>query len=466
MIKSLSACLIYVLLTAVTAHAAKTDLVDRPIRLEDFAYGMALDFSGQEALYQVELPLAIYQNTTRYDLGDIRVFNAQGEMVPHMLRQQLTHASQPVLQALVYFPLQSASKESLDQLTVKIKTRHGTLLDIASTQPVSLEHLSGYLLDTSKLHQAMQALELTWPTVSENFAGVLTVESSQDLKNWELLVSDAPLASLQYDGHSLLQNRIDFSPTQAKYLRLSWPNSQTALKLTGIKVELATKQLTTPLHWIKIRGAATNQAGEYVFDLGAHVPMQRIRFDLPQNNTLVNVTLLSRASNEDIWRPVNTALLYKLQRNNQPLNNPDLIVTSHDRYWLLRVDQGSGGLGSGLPDMHIGWLPQQLVFVARGETPFKIAYGNNGLHPAEFDMQPFMLMSNDIEHGLHTAQTGAVVSLGGNKRLEPVPPGLPWKKGLLWLSLSLAVMVLGWMAYRLIKQMNMADTSGDNTKTE
>jgi len=63
-------------------------------RPEDFAYGMAIRADAQDALYEIEIPAAVYRGVTRADLGDVRVFNGQGEVVPHSLRPRAAASSE------------------------------------------------------------------------------------------------------------------------------------------------------------------------------------------------------------------------------------------------------------------------------------------------------------------------------------------------------------------------------------
>lgn len=435
-----------------------------PLKPQDFAYAVPLQFAGQDALYHTALPLSVYQHTVRSDLGDLRVFNAQGEVVPHMLRlPERGSTSQPVLNKLAWFPLQGSADAGLDQLSIRIKRNTaGALIDISgSAKPAATSRLSGYLLDASSLKQSMQALELEWTGSRENFVGKLHIESSDDLQHWRTVARDAPLASLQFGGHSLSLKRVEFSALHAKYLRLSWPQAQAPLQLTGISAELAGTRINTPLSWLSIKGSAvSDKAGEFLFDLGAHLPVQRIRVALPQMNTLVQAALFSRARADDTWRPVNNTVLYKLHHSGQDLTNPDIAVTGNHRYWLLRVEQKSGGLGSGIAEMQAGWQPHQLQFVTRGAAPFQIAYGSSEIKPAEFQMLNVLPPSaqDKPEFKIQTAQTGAQLALGGEARLSPAPLPLPWKKWILWAVLGAAVLLLGWMAYRLVRQMENHDT--------
>ena len=52
----------------------------------DFNYNQALITPSGSAQYQLSLPLSVYQHSQRSDIGDLRVFNAAGELVPYALR--------------------------------------------------------------------------------------------------------------------------------------------------------------------------------------------------------------------------------------------------------------------------------------------------------------------------------------------------------------------------------------------
>lgn len=442
--------------SALAAEQQRTNITP-----QDFAYAIPLQFEGQDALYQTTLPLSVYQHTVRSDLGDIRVFNAQGEVVPYMLQQpERSSPEQPEQSELAYFPLNGPAHADLDELSLRVRRdATGTLIDIGShnSKHASQGILAGYLLDTSAFNKAVQALVLDWDFGRESFVGTITLESSDDLKQWHNVLSDAPLASLQYGGHNLLQNRIEFPAQQAKYLRLSWPQNQVMPPLRNIVAELSAVRIETPLSWLPaIKGSAVeNKTGEYQFDLGAHLPVQRMRIALPQMNTVVQASIFSRARPEDAWHPVCNTVLYKLRHADQVLNNPDINVNSRHRYWLLRVDNNSGGLGTGMPEMQIGWQPHLLQFVARGSPPFQLAYGSKDIKPAEFQLQQAIpaTQQNKPALAIQQASTGTQITLGGEQRLIPEPEPLPWKKWLLWAMLGLAVLLLGWMAYRLAQQM-------------
>ncbi len=57
-------------------------------RREDFAYGIELLTGGESGIFAVAVPDDVYLTARREDLGDIRVMNATGEVLPHALRMR------------------------------------------------------------------------------------------------------------------------------------------------------------------------------------------------------------------------------------------------------------------------------------------------------------------------------------------------------------------------------------------
>jgi hypothetical protein len=95
--------------------------------------------------------------------------------------------------------------------------------------------------------------------------------------------------------------------------------------------------------------------------------VDRLRVELPQANTLVALQLLARNRDDQPWQAIAGGVQYRLQHDGRDIVSPDLRVAAGGwRNWLMRVDQKGGGIGTGEPRLHAGWVPQQLVFVARG----------------------------------------------------------------------------------------------------
>lgn len=453
-------------LLAVQVHAANETPAETALTPKDFAYALPLQVQGQSSLYQTTLPISVYQNTARSDLGDLRVFNAQGEVVPYMLLTPTSEAAVQTTQSpLPFFPLKGKSSTDMDSLHLHFqRNAAGTLIDL-DTHPgkTTSTPLYGYLIDASALKQSVHALDLELGAGSDDFATAIDLESSDDLKHWQSVLQNSPLIDLRYNGHRLQQTHLEFPALHSNYLRLRWDTGSAAPMLHGVQATSAAQHNDAPLSWTPaIQGQKLDgKAIEYQFDAGAHLPLQRIRLTLPQTNTVVQATLLSKARPEDTWQTSGNVMLYRLQHDGLPLTNPDVPLRSTHRYWLLRIDEKGGGLGAGVPEMQIGWQPHQLQFIARGEPPFLLAYGNRDIRAAEFNLQNVLAMPGQGSTALapQPAIPGAQIISGGEAHLLPPPTPLPWKKWILWFILAAAVLLLGWMALRLIKQLEQKPTN-------
>src|SRR5262245_45588287 len=88
----------------------------------DFAYGIPLQTDGQSSVYESQIPVDVYKGVLRADLGDLRIFNADGKVVPHVIasggstEEELTSSLN-----LNVFPIREGVNQTADSLSVMIK---------------------------------------------------------------------------------------------------------------------------------------------------------------------------------------------------------------------------------------------------------------------------------------------------------------------------------------------------------
>ncbi len=436
-----------------------------------FAYGVAIRADGGEALYRLELPRAVYRGSVRGDLGDLRVFNGAAEVVPHAFRPRATTETQkrePV--ALPFFPLYGEGAKQLDGLSLSVqRLPSGTIIKL--DQPGGAQaskKLLAYLVDATAMRDPVRALELEVKS-SAAYAANVSLEASDDLSSWRTVAAQAPLLSLQHGGAKLEQRRIEFASSKPKYLRISWTGMPAGAELGALRAEPGEARIDVARQWETVAGrSVADKTGDYAFDTQAVFPVDRVRFELPQANTLVQVQLFSRARSDTAWRPVSRGTAYRLRRDGAEVSNPDIAISENaDRYWLLRVDQKGGGLGGGEPKLLLGWIPNEIVFVARGDPPFTLAYGSRDAKPSAYAIEslvPGYRRDADLDAkvanteqnpaaSVKSAEADAPTVLGGQRALEE---RIDIKQWTLWAALVLGVAFLGWMAWRLLKQMDKA----------
>jgi len=434
----------------------------------DFAYGIPLRTSGQEALQQLELPRAVYEGVVHADLSDMRVFNGAGEVVAHAFRPRVTTTrAKPRTLELTLFPIRTDAAAGMDAVELRVEQRgNRTVVDVRTREgrPARDAKLVGYLADARTLEQPVRAVTLELPAGAAQVFTRVTIEASDDLRQWTPLASGAPIVRLASGGSRLEQLRIDVPARKTKFLRVSWPGRTEPLELAGLAVEPGDAAVAAARQWKQVSGAPGKDGpGVWDFDLGGLFPVDRLRFALPHPNTVASLELLARATPSDPWRPVTTATVYRLVRDGDELTSPDIEVNAaSDRYWRARVDQRGGGIGVGLLGLTAGWVPHRLVFAARGAGPFQLAYGSREAKSAAFPIST-LIPGYQGEEDLARAETAPALVIGGAQTVsEPQRLGgdavtrerVDWKRWTLWASLVLGVAVLGWMALRLGRQMS------------
>jgi hypothetical protein len=417
----------------------------------DFAYRMDVVGTGDAAAYRVSLPLAVYQKVTHADLADLRVFNGNGEQVPFAIERPAAGTVADAATALALFPLKDDSGAALEAIKVTIESGKGSINVQAGGQKPPADRVNTYIVDGRSLKVPIAALRLEWPQDAADFAGRVRVEASDSLGDWRVVASSAPVANLHSNAERLVEQRVEFHPTQAKYWRLSWSGTAAPFMLTSLFGEPAKQSVDAQHASLKIAAIATKRAqGEFEYDLGGSLPVDRVNLELPDINTVVDVELLSRELPASPWHTVRRSGFYRLNGNGEELRNgPVSVMLNTDRHWLVRTDPKRGGLGNTAPGLVVEWVPHEVVFVARGKGPFYIAYGNATAEPAAVSLA--MLPKNVA---IAPASLSDARLLGGASRLQPPATAYPWKTALLWAILVLGAGLLAFMAYRLSKDLS------------
>ncbi len=442
---------------------------------QDYANKLTIESSGTMAaqgMARIKLPLAVYRGVANADLRDVRVFNAKGERVPFALTTEPDRSvAARTLVALPIFPEFENSGASAVaggvSLTVKLQA-DGTLVSLNSApKAATSRRIKAYLVDASQMKTPISALNVDWQKNANAETGRVTIEASSDFKNWRIVARHQPLIDMAFNGETLTQKRVEFTPPIStptdKYLRLTWAGE--AFTLTKLEAESVANNIERVTETVTVNGVAGNKAGEYEFDIGARLPIERVRLLLPDANSLAPTQLFVKATMQErkpsgkienivIWQPVTSATFYRLTRDGVEIISPPVSVANANargaNSWKASIDARGGGIGSGLPKLEVTWQPQHLVFTARGDAPFTLAFGRADAKAANFAI-------NDLLPG-YTARAEFQLPLVNLQTTGDVPVVAPptkisndtdWKKIALWAVLVIGVALMAWMAMRL-----------------
>jgi len=439
---------------------AEMAIADEP-ELEQFAKAYELKTDGSAAIYKLNLPQSIYQTSVRNDLGDIRVFNKDKKRVPHAIRRPETNQEKEIIHLdLAFFPLHGTDN-SRDNAGTSLEFKvadDGTIIKIHSNENFSLADnadIRRYIIDTSGVKQSIDELEFELTRVESGFIKRAKLQYSDNLNNWYTLVDNFSIADLDYGSYKLHKNKLTLPKKKFRYLRFVWKEKPDGMQIKNISARINTVWTSHHRQRLAISGHLVDSEKQiYEFDLGGRFPLDRINIILPEENSLIEAEINSRNNEKSEWRRHYTGLIYNLQVKENSIESGEInIRPTTDQFWQLEV-KTQDGLGDELPTLEFAWAPSELYFLARGQGPFTLAYGNGQIDPPGKPIDVLMnVLTEDQEKNLVAeAELGAEVNLMGDDALKSELV-IPWRRILLWAVLIFGVLILGIMVFRLYKQM-------------
>ncbi len=441
-----------------------------------FAYGMKIMINGRAPVYKFPLPLEVYQGLSRADRGDMRVFNGKGESVPFLLRRPLEPKPEKdrLDTALPFFPVMAAPGEDVAVSGLHIETgRDGMVINVSSAASGDgVARVAYWLIDCTAIdHRAIFALDLSWPMEQGEFIRRVRLETSDDLQGWRR-VTTATIARMRHRGFRLDRNRIRLDGIRGKYLRLVPVDRDRFFQLSAVIAhgwERRGGRWPDSRHLqVETVASVHAKAGfrDYLADVTGFIPLDSVRVSIGDENAMATVALLSANSRElSSFSPRWRGIAYSLAADGVRLkNDPVSVGGTVQRYWLVRVAAAEGGITTP-PLLDITWRPEDLVFLARGNGPFILAYGATAVLPPGFHLGSLLAgaqRSTGEKFVPRPASTGAQYLIGGRQLLIPADPPVHWRRYTLWLVLISGVLLIALMAWSIYRQMNREDESGES----
>jgi hypothetical protein len=196
----------------------------------------------------------------------------------------------------------------------------------------------------------------------------------------------------------------------------------------------------------------------FEFDARGPLPIDRVQLQLPQTNTLARIVIQSSPDGTDTWVHRFDGTVYSLQVDGRTVRNPPVVVDRRaDRYWRILVDLQGGGIGAQEPTLSVGWIPDRLLFVPRGNAPFVLAVGNANLVGRGPQSNLFAVPVDDGGTRIRPlpASLGEAFDLGGDSRLAKSRE-VSWEQVVLWGVLVLGVVLLAAFSLRLLRKTQSA----------
>ena len=439
---------------------------EQALGLSDFAYSVPLTGEPGRAVQTVLVPLEVYLNVLRKDLGDVRVFSESGQEVPHAVRTLSEHSERELPpQTLPLFPLREADESaSLNDLEVHVTHgADGSIVDIRSSRSDASEQgelgpIVAYVLDASAAQHPIASVLITLDETEESYVFAIDVQASDDLTHWRTVASQQSLARLEFEGNRIEHERIALTPNRSKYLRLSWGGDAPPAAVVAVEAQFQRERVGPKRLSVTVRGQRVDGENEtYAFDTPGLVPADRLQVLLSTTHTLIKATLSSADKAEGPWHEVMDGRVYRIIEQGQELTSPSVpIPTTSARFWRMEVHTGNGDSEPDPPSLKLEYLPEQLLFVSKEESVHQLAYGSYKAEHSKFtvaDILSVLPLDERKNLPVETATSGSAQRQGGQAAVTHPPPPAPIKTYVLWAVLILSALILGLLALRLARNV-------------
>lgn len=450
-----------------------------------------LQLAGDGAYHRLRVPLNARAQSTDPELSDLRVLNAAGSAVPYAwLDTEPDWTAEPKRQRVPLLKAPASARATAASATA----------DAA---------LPGWLVDLRAVAGVPQELQFDVAPGANGVFG-FSIEASDDLQQWRTIESAAQLVALQYEGQRLERSSFELSAAtgvRGGYLRLRPLPGQDALPLKGVQVaSMAHRRELPDWQWSEAIAPSQCQAEYCDYVLPRHLPLQRLEIQLAESNTLARVEVLAQP---EVMATTTAPASSRHHRFPHPVR--DHLKTLHRKtappapaadtaggpsgYWLT-VDSGSvyalrvrgnelrsttlelpggwythvrlkpvGGiaqLGAKPPSIRVAGRAANLVFLARGQGPYRLAW-NQTSPSVEMPLAQLMPGTAGGEPADDAALPEATVVAAPPKPATPPPVASapasaaaaadPKANQKLWLwgAMVVALGLMGFMAWSLLK---------------
>ena len=430
-------------------------------RMDDYARGMTIHAPTGRPIVEILLPDQVYRDITRTDLADLRVFNRDGNAVPHAVCSSDV-ALAPVISFRRLSVFQVRTAATADGTHVDVQTAHGTQVQIAESAktPAIGESAPGaHVIDARDVAGELRAIEFDWSSPDGASEARVQIQSSEDLDSWQTVVAGSTLLQVTGGASQLRRQTIPLVQRRYSYLRVRRVDAGPALNIDSARAEIVSRPVAIDPIWFIADKVITAGPRSLAFTSSRLAPISYARLRLADSNSSVRVAIESREGDKSSWRRQWQGEFYSIVAGTERRGSPPVeFAATWDRDWRVEaLRPGDPFYDTTL--LELGYRPAKLRFLAQGAGPFTLAYGSRRAEPAPAQSCDRLLAdvnARDLADLIGVAGATAPRSLGGDTMLKPLPRETPVRLVVLWGVLIGGVGLLVAMAVTLFKRLKTA----------
>lgn len=452
------------LLLASFVAGAESDLAP-----SSFAWRATLDTAGQGGLVRIALPADALARLQSATAADLRVFDGQGRAVAFALTRPERAAEKPRQETTAFraLPLHAAEAGSrppkgVVQLRVDENGEQRSLWvrlgpDGRQDKLPGARPLPAALFDTRSQKEPVTAFVLR-ARVPANVPVQFTLSTSADLASWTPVPVQGRVFRFEGEG-APANDRLELQAPlrlEDRYLRIAWAG-QEGVSVDSVVGLLRAKPVESDFPEVTLGTPFADGPAAREWQLGFATPIARLALRTTRDNTVVPVRLLGRNQPSEPWRLLAHTVVYRLGAPGQENSNPPAELAQPSVRWL-RVEATHGARLDGLPlAAQALFEPVEVVFPAGTATPYQLAAGRATAPPAALPVSMLAAATSTRLDALPLVKLASVQTApaaAADWWTPWLPRGVDNKTAGLWLVLGFGVLLLGGVAWGLLRQVN------------
>lgn len=437
----------------------------------DFSWRGRLQVPPQASLVRVPLPASALMRLQATDAADLRVFDAKGQPVPFALANPQAQPAPPRDQTQRYAALAMSAAQpqgtaAASAVQVRIEeggTRRSVWVQTRPAAPSGAQAslLPSVLFDTRAEKREIAAI-VVHAQLRPNRPVQPRISSSADLVEWTPVAVRGSLFRFEGDGAPANDTLELVAPMrlQGRYLRIDW-DADEAITVQGMTGLAAAAAAVPGRVAATLPAPAADGPAALEWELGFATPIAELRLSTQRANTLVPVRILGRNAVSEPWRQLARTVVWRLGVPGRDHVNPATPMPGASVRWL-RVEATHGTQLQGVQlTVEAAFDPLQLVFVAGGEAPYEVAAGRAATPAAALPLSMLANASSVQVDELPAATFAQVEAAPPGQRSGVaawLPRGVEPRTALLWAVLGGGVLLLGGVAWSLLRQLNRGDS--------
>jgi hypothetical protein len=464
-------CLVFVLLCFILNAFAAPDVFQK----EHFQYKAEIAVDTSTPMQMIEIPEFVQSKLYFHDARDIRVYNADGELVPSIVKFEGNKSAASIIKKLSFYPINPDGTELIFNASpVRDKNIALNIEVNVNSEKQSNNKTNTNALVTPQIYIIENPL-YTDSVVKDSFAsGVITelmidweygfegiasvnLMTSDDLHSWRILISNDNVADMRFKNRQLHKDTLNVANKAGRYIKLTWLDKQRPI-IKGIKARFGQQVVKPNYVWsenLTLQRAEEENITHNTFDTKVSPAFHTDRFRIlsKQSNQIYTGVIKTRASEKQQWLYLTGFQFYQVDIEKGRLNSLEQSIGSNNHFlWRIYFQYPQQLDVNRDVALQVNRYPLRLYFLKQGKAPFYLAYSSDSIdrQPEELTHVVTQLLKNtDLHYG------NAIV--GQPQIVEPeiivLKPLVDWKKLTLWLVLVLGVMVMLFMAKSLLRQM-------------